>query len=99
MRVILSSALGAVTGLVLLAACSQTAAADLAAAGPEPAGVCAAGDYQMLVGQRAGEIDTTSLPQPVRMLEAGQSPADAPMASRLTIVTTADGRVGEVVCN
>jgi hypothetical protein len=99
MRLILSSALGATLGFLALAACSQTASADLAAAGPPPAGVCAAETYQLLVGQPAGEVDTGSLPQPVRVLGAGESLSPTPMISRMTIVTTGDGRVGQVVCN
>jgi hypothetical protein len=99
MRLILSSAAGAALGLLALAACSQTARADLAAAGPPAAGVCVAETYQLLVGQPAGEVDTSSLPQPVRILGASESLSPTPMISRMTIVTTGDGRVGEVVCN
>lgn len=99
MRLIVPAATGALLALTALAACSQTVETDFPVADAEAAAPCAASSYQVLIGQPAGEIDTSSLPQPVRMLGAGEVLSPAPSPGRMTIVTNQDGRVGQVICN
>lgn len=99
MRLILTSALGAVLGLTVLAACSQSLGADMAAPVAAAPAACAAESYQVLVGQPAGEVDTASLPQPVRVVSAGEAMSGAPSPGRMTIVSADDGRVGQVICS
>lgn len=101
MRLILSSAAGGLIGAVILAACSSAAGpVDLAEdAGPAAPRMCAADSYQILVGELAGEVDTATLPQPVRMIGVDDELSPTPEIGRLTLVAGTDGRVSEVVCN
>ncbi len=101
MRLITASALGAFAGALILAACSSAAGpVDLAEnASAAPPRVCAAEQYQILVGELAGEVDTATLPQPVRLLGMEDEVSPTPDPARLTLTTGGDGRISSVVCN
>ena len=97
MRLILSSTGGALCGLLFLAACSQTGATQMEALTEPASAPCAAAEWQMLVGQIAGEVDMASLPQPSMMIETGATPADIDR-SRMMLAVGEDGRVSHVDC-
>lgn len=97
MRLILSSAGGAVFGLLILTACSQASAARFEALEEPASAPCPAAEYQTLVGQLAGEVDMGSLPQPSLLLRDGETPAAVDL-ERMTLLVDADGRVAQVGC-
>lgn len=98
MRLILSSAAGAVFGLGILTACSQATANNSDMALQEPADApCAAPDWQALVGQLPGEVDMGSLPRNTVMFENGQGAADIDI-TRMRLTVGEDGRVATVAC-
>jgi hypothetical protein len=102
MRLITAAAPAVTAGVtLLLSACSQSLGLDPAAlALPAPAAeTCAADTYQTLVGQLAGEVDTTSLPQPTRVVGSSAALTAEPVPGRMTLVTAGDGRVAQVLCN
>jgi hypothetical protein len=59
---------------------------------------CAAGAYQVLVGQRIGEVYTDSLPVPHRIYSTTDMITMDYRPERLNIVTSPDGEVVEVKC-
>jgi hypothetical protein len=59
---------------------------------------CPAEAYQILVGQRASEIDRESLPVPHRMYGPGDAVTMDYRADRLNIVVGDEGAVTEVKC-
>jgi len=59
---------------------------------------CPAEAYQVLVGQRAGEIDRDSLPVPHRMYGPGDAVTMDYRPNRLNIVVGEDDTVIEVKC-
>ncbi|MBI1265383.1 MAG: peptidase inhibitor I78 [Alphaproteobacteria bacterium] len=60
--------------------------------------VCAAEQYQVLVGQRVDDIHTESLPSPRRVYAQGDMVTMDYRPDRLNIVTDARGVVIEVRC-
>lgn len=59
---------------------------------------CPAEAYQVLVGQRAGEVDRDSLPVPNRMYGPGDAVTMDYRPNRLNIVVGEDDTVVEVKC-
>jgi len=64
----------------------------------EEAGLCAAEDFQHLIGQRASEIHTGSLPHPYRIYGPNDAVTMDYRLDRMNIVTDADGLVIRVRC-
>jgi len=60
--------------------------------------MCAADQYQMLVGQPIGEVHTDSLPQPLRVYGPDQMVTMDYRPDRMNIVLDADDIVVEVRC-
>lgn len=59
---------------------------------------CAAPQLQYLVGQRIGEVDTSTLPQPHRVVPHGMAVTMEFRADRTTVWLDEDDRVERVVC-
>lgn len=65
---------------------------------PGAGATCAADAYQVLVGQRAVEVDRASLPAPHRVYGPGDAVTMDYRPDRLNIVVGEDGTVVEVKC-
>jgi hypothetical protein len=97
-------------GLLLVAACASVSEPPMAEGPPivdrtgeVPTGdaeapQCAAEAYQVLVGQPIGEIDTDSLPIPLRIYGPDQMITMDYRPDRMNIVLDADDIVVEVRC-
>lgn len=97
-------------GMLLVAACASVSEPPMAEDPPiidrtgdnvmsEPdAPQCAAEAYQVLVGQPIGEIDTESLPVPLRIYGPDQMITMDHRPDRMNIVLDADDIVVEVRC-
>lgn len=96
--------------IVLMSAIALGLAACASVPGTEPAQppivdrtgdtapACAAGAYQVLVGQLIGEVHTESLPEPNRIYGQGDMITMDYRPDRLNVIVGDDGRVAEVRC-
>ena len=86
----------------IVAACS--AAQETGMGGPSPISAdpgmneCPAPQLQYLLGQRIGEIDTSSLPQPHRVVPHGMAVTMEYRGERTTIWLDQGDRVERVIC-
>ena len=97
-------------GLLVIAACASVSEPPMAedppiidrtggvATGEADVPQCAAEAYQVLVGQPIGEIDTDSLPVPLRIYGPDQMITMDYRPDRMNIVLDADDIVVEVRC-
>ncbi|HAQ35551.1 MAG: hypothetical protein CMF74_02070 [Maricaulis sp.] len=88
--------------IAIVAACSTVQNSGMTNPGTAPmdpdAPTCAAPDMQYLVGQRIGEVDTATLPQPMRVVPHGMAVTMDYRGDRTTVWLTEDDRVERVVC-
>jgi hypothetical protein len=85
----------------IVAACSTAQETGMVGPAPEPDPMmteCAAPQLQYLVGQRIGEVDTSTLPQPHRIVPHGMAVTMEFRAERTTVWLDASDRIERVVC-
>lgn len=92
----------AVAIVSVIAACSTVQETGMPAPGTPPvdpdAPDCPAPQLQYLVGQRIGEVDTSTLPQPLRVVPHGMAVTMEYRAERTTVWLDDQDRVERVQC-
>ncbi|MEN0651845.1 MULTISPECIES: I78 family peptidase inhibitor [Hyphobacterium] len=88
--------------IAIVAACSSAQETGMGGPAPVPSDPgmteCPAAQLSYLVGQRIGEIDTQSLPQPHRVVPHGMAVTMEFRGERTTIWLDEQDRVERVIC-
>ncbi|MGP1275257.1 MAG: I78 family peptidase inhibitor [Caulobacterales bacterium] len=89
-----------IASLALLAACATAVETETVDEVVDLSGgrECPAAQFQLLVGQLRGEIDTSTLPVPHRIYGRGDAVTMDYRSDRMNIVIGEDNRVEQVTC-